>query len=233
MISQLPVEISLDEPGEDNYGCDYDPLYEARALSYIEPARKSKDDDSMVDSEARYRITPEGDRIAEGSYLSEQAAIDYLRASVIRELALPEEFHNTHEIVRLVGGGPEEASNFDAASMDVEKLIEEQGTHQYASLDKLARIAAHNGARLLVNVHPGWHLEVDATTLDQRRDLWCVLAQLHGTYHNGLFELEDYLRISRVDLGFDEGTASLERFQIPIVGEYITLCWQYEISSRL
>lgn len=124
---------------------------------------------------------------------------------------------------------------FDPAVIDTERLISERGPFtcfSINSIDKIAAINTHLGADLLDSIKQGWHLLVDRATLDQQRDLWCILAQLYGTYENGLLELEDTLTKSPLNFGFDIDQA-VESFQISRYYEYLTLCWQHQIQARL
>ena len=224
----LPVEVVV--VSDDT---DYDPLYEARSVRPLEAVRQ-EDDDSLVDPQTVFAVTDMGDVLAEGSYLAARRALDRLRASVIRTLALPGEFHRGRAVLSFRESLPEGPADhhFDPAGVDVGRLTEKSALRALGMINEVAAAAAHLGAKLLDSVEGGWYTRVDPHTLDQNRDLWCVLAQVYGTYQNGLFALGHILEDAAVDFGFDSGAATLERCQVPRYYEYLTICWQYEISRR-
>lgn len=53
----------------------------------------------------------------------------------------------------------------------------------------LSAFFAWRGARLMDRAQPGWAALIDTGSLNIQSNLHCILAQLYGSYHEGLREL--------------------------------------------
>lgn len=93
------------------------------------------------------------------------------------------------------------------------------------------KMTASAGAELLDEQYPGWFWKVDTGTLMMETTKCCVLGQLYGDYHAGIFELELERTSDHTKYGFrlDDTVMPQEYHKTWLA---LDEAWESEINKR-